>query len=181
METSRFTIERLLRYFPKSSKRCTVLEPSAGKGKLARIIRAERKAKVFCAELNVENAKFLHDELEFTLIARDFLKFPTIQAPKIYRGDYSFNDFAEIRFDYIVAVPPYKDNIDIIHIQKMYDVCKKGGKVISLTLPHWITGFFQVQRDFRKWLQDKNYSIEILPDEDESYLNAPKAIIVINK
>lgn len=182
METSQYTINRILKHLPLSTftdgRKPQVLEPSAGRGKLAKAILLKRDVDVICCELNKNNRDYLAEK-GFRIVGSDFLtrNFNSWSENEVF----GFYVKGRLEFDYVVAVPPYWDNIDCIHIQKMYDVCKKGGKVISLTLPHWITGFFEVQREFRQWLQGKDYSLEILPDEDESYLNAPKAIIVINK
>lgn len=142
-----------------------VLEPSAGKGKLAAELQERLHTKVDCCELNLANRTHLINN-GFNVIGNNFL----------YKCEFLQQDY----YDLVVAVPPYKDNIDTTHIQRMYAVCRKGGSVISLTLPYWITGFFTAQREFRQWLQDKDYRIEILPEE-ESYLSCPKAIIVITK
>lgn len=94
----------------------------------------------------------------------------------VVAGDF-FTYYTNQRYDYVVAVPPYRDNIDVAHIQHMLHCVKKGGKVITLTLPYWATGFHSMQRDFRMWLNNHKYTIEFI--EDESYVACPKAILVI--
>lgn len=163
METSADTITRIIAAIGgKKISGALTLEPSAGQGKLAEVLR-NHGAKVHVCELNIENIDVLINK-GFPHVARDFLE---------YKPD--------LLYDLIVAVPPYKDNIDCFHIQKMYSHLKKGGRLVSLTLPHWITGMFTVQRKFRRFLLAKKYKLELLPDTDESYLSAPKMIIVIDK
>ncbi len=149
---------------PDIDWRSNVLEPSAGNGDLARILRDERACNVTCVEYNDNHIEFLK-HIGFTdAIRADFLLLSTV--------------FGE-EFDHVVAVPPYKDNIDCLHIMHMYKFVKPGGSVISWTLPYWTTGIFKVQREFRAWLLDKDYTIKFV-DED-SYVGCPKALIIINK
>lgn len=165
VETSNFLITLLLHKL-LFDKRGKVLEPSAGDGKLAEALRKTGHT-VECVELNHALAGILQTK-GFTTYNCDFLNENLLLFPP---KDY----------DYVVAVPPYKDNVDCLHIMKMYEHVRTGGRVISLTLPHWTTGFFQVQRDFRKWLSDKKHYMEIIVDEEKSYFDCPKAILVIEK
>lgn len=66
---------------------------------------------------------------------------------------------------------------------KMYTHLDDGGKIISLTSPNWMIGNSDRQIKFRSWLQDKNYKIEILPDNSfmEDDQTVPTCIIVIRK
>ena len=72
----------------------TILEPSAGKGKIARHIPG-----CDCIELNLDNRKYLTDN-GFNLVGDDFLKF-------------------ERDYDVIVANPPFANQQDITHIKHM--------------------------------------------------------------
>lgn len=175
METSQYIISKLLNqipHFPKrvlTNRRLRILEPSAGTGRLARALRSTRDAIVDCCEYNKELAEELKRD-GFHVPVRDFFQFQPNAPDASHLGS---------GYDYVVAVPPYKDNEDTTHIMHMYRHCKPGGKVISLTLPYWTTGIFSVQREFRQWLADKDYRLQFI--EDESYVNCPKAIIIINK
>lgn len=86
---------------------------------------------------------------------------------------------ASASYNVVAAVPPYKDSMDCTHIKHMYDFLVPGGKLISYTLPIWATGGFTIHRDFRGWLHQKDFRIEFL--EDESYVNCPKALLIITK
>jgi hypothetical protein len=66
---------------------------------------------------------------------------------------------------------------------KMYDLVKQGGIVSSIMSPYWMTGNSDLQIEFRQWLGDKNYTIDILPDNTfmESGNTVPTIIIKIKK
>lgn len=55
--------------------------------------------------------------------------------------------------------------------------------MVSLTSPYWITNNESHQIEFREWLEDKNYQLEILPDNSfvEKDKTVPTAIITIKK
>lgn len=164
MNTSDKMIEELLKYVTPNSY---VLEPSAGKGDLALALH-HHGCVVDCIELNKKNYDFLkqvegHNFNE--VFHGDFLKLPIF-----YKEEY----------DYVVAVPPYRDNVDCQHIMSMYDIIKPNGAVITFTLPTWITGMYSNQIEFRKWLLHKNYELKLFPDE-ESYLSCPKMLLIIRK
>lgn len=158
METSK---EMILNLISQVTLGSTVLEPSAGIGKIVAAL-LHKRCKVHACELNASNVEVLKNYPINYLWHGDFLK---VTPYEIY--------------DFVVAVPPYKDNIDCQHIMKMYDCVKKGGKVISYTLPTWITGMYSNQIAFRKWLSDKNFTIKF--HEDKSYVACPKMIITITK
>jgi hypothetical protein len=67
------------------------------------------------------------------------------------------------------------------HIKKMMSHVKYGGSIISLTSPYWLTGNSERQIAFRKWLQNYQYSLEILPDNSfmEDGITVPTCIISI--
>jgi hypothetical protein len=96
-------------------------------------------------------------------------------------------DFFHFKTDkkywYIIAAPNFKDNIDVEHIMKMYTHLDESLKIVSLTSPYWMTGNSERQVKFRNWLQDKNYKIEMLPDNSfmEDGKTVPTCIIVIRK
>ncbi len=144
-----------------------VLEPSAGRGYIA-VELHKKGCKVDCIELNKENYWYLdtmnRNRWFNEVYNKDFLKLEPAFIPK---------------YDYVVAVPPYKDNVDCEHIMHMYDCVKVGGKVISFTLPTWVTGMYSNQIAFRKWLADKKYTIKFF--EDESYVSCPKMLLIIEK
>lgn len=143
-----------------------ILEPSAGSGDLVDgILSKYPTVNVDCIELNKE----LREELlliGYNVIGNDFIK----QIPKPI-------------YDFVIACPTYKNNVDIEHIMHMYNFLKPGGKLISLTYPSWTMQNLNHQRVFRKWLEDKQYSMKMLNDFSfiENYETQPSMIITIYK
>lgn len=116
-------------------------------------------------ELNERNVQILKEK-GHSVVGRDFFHFKT-----------------EKKYWYIIAAPNFRDNIDVEHIMKMYTHLDDAGTIVSLTSPYWMTGTSDRQVKFRNWLQDKNYKIEMLPDNlfMEDGQTVPTSIIVIRK
>jgi len=143
-----------------------ILEPSAGSGDLVEgIYNHNSQSIVHCVELNRELKTELLREGYF-VIHSDFL---AMTPHPIY--------------DYVIACPTYKNNVDVEHIMHMYDFLKPGGTVISLTHPAWTTHNSEKQTFFRIWLEDKTYSMKMLFDNSfvENYETQPSMIITIHK
>lgn len=143
-----------------------ILEPSAGVGNLADCIKAKNNTvNIDCIEVN-ENCCNILKEKGYNTIRYDFLKYNTTKL-----------------YDAIIAAPTFKDNIDIVHIMKMYELLDKNGTLISLTSPYWLTHNETYQIEFRNWLITKNYSLKMLPDFSfiEKYKTVPTAVITIKK
>jgi type I restriction-modification system DNA methylase subunit len=83
----------------------TILEPSAGKGAIAKFIK-----KCNCVELNKDNRKYLVEN-DFNLVWDDFL---------------TFNK----KYDVIIANPPFTKQQDIDHVNHMIELANK--RVISI-------------------------------------------------
>ncbi len=151
----------------------SVLEPSAGEGKIVDAIRAmyPEKKDITCIELNRDKAKVLFAK-GYDGVMADFLE------------TKYFDDFG-LLFDKIVAAPPFKDNVDIRHIVKMHTLLSPNGGscLVSLTSPYWTVNNEVHQRQFRLWLEDKTYEMVMLPDDSfmEKGRTVPTAIIKIWK
>jgi hypothetical protein len=143
-----------------------VLEPSAGKGGLLRFIPGSMK--VSACELNPLCFPFLQTE------------FPTVI---LYEGDFLKVFFTNNSFDRIIANPPFTKNQDIDHIEKMYDLCRVGGRIVSVASRHWQIASTQKETRFREWLDSLDN--EIIPVEAGTFKQSgtmiPSVIIVINK
>ena len=165
METSDQIVDEILKHITVYSY---VLEPSAGRGKLASAMMYYKDCKVDCIELNRDNYNYLvgddntYDRFNL-VINKDFLQVPAVAG-----------------YDHVAMVPPYKDNQDCEHIIHAYKFIKPGGSVVALTLPYWTTGFYSNQVAFRKWLNDKKFEIKFIED-DKSYVACPKMLLVIKK
>ena len=124
-----------------------ILEPSAGSGNLAKGILAKNfTANIDCIELNKEKRELLKKN-GFNVIGSDF-----------------FGTIIEAKYDFVIAAPPFKNNIDLLHIERMYECLKPGGTIISLTFPAWVMQNLPHHKRFRKWLEDKEYTICMLKD-----------------
>lgn len=165
MHTTLKMIKELLSYVPYGS---TVLEPSAGLGDIAKRLVKEKGCIVDCVELNERNALLLSSTILYNKVVHgDFLKVCDTLPKETY--------------DCVIAVPPYKNNVDCEHIMKMYEVVRTGGKVITFTLPMWVSGTYTNQVNFRKWLKDKYVTKIKFFEDKESYVNCPKALLIIQK
>lgn len=143
-----------------------ILEPSAGTGNLARgIIDKFPYALIDCCELNKEMRDFLVRS-GYTVIGEDFMR---LEINPIY--------------DAVIAAPPFKDNVDVEHIMRMYEFLNANGTLVSLTHPAWTLRDGVHQKKFRHWLTDKRYVMRMLPDKSfvENYETQPTMIIQIYK
>lgn len=106
---------------PSSNSR--ILEPSAGHGVLADGIKEKfPTCQIDCVELNQACRQSLQDK-GYNLVGADFFRFEAAQP-----------------YDYIVACPNFRDNVDCKHIMHMYEQLAEGGEIRSLTSPWWLTG-----------------------------------------
>lgn len=142
----------------------SVLEPSAGDGLIIDQIHQNytfQNLDIDCVELNKEKAQACSAK-GYNTFHTDFLEFKT-----------------DKKYDRIIAAPPFKGNVDIIHIQKMYDLLKSKGILVSLTSPYWLTNNENHQVQFRKWLEGKKYWLTMAPDNSfiEKSKTVPTAII----
>ena len=112
-----------------------ILEPSAGRGAIVKAIhRACPEAIVDCYELMPENREILAAVKGARLIGEDFTK------------------AAVMKYDFILANPPFSGNQDIRHVMRMYDCLLKGGTLAAITSRHWQFAQEKVCTDFRTWL-----------------------------
>jgi len=118
-----------------------------------------------CIELNSECKKVLRKK-GLNTIWSDFLTFEP-----------------EFLYDRVIGAPNFRDNIDCAHVMKMYDCVKPCGKLVSIMSPEWMTGNSELQIKFRKWLEDKSYTITMLPDNSymEDGMTVPTILINLEK
>lgn len=143
-----------------------ILEPSAGYGLLADgIMSYNSDINLECVELN-QTCKDVLKQKGYNVVGSDF---------------FLFNPSQE--YDYVIGAPNFRDNIDCKHVMKMYDLLKSKGIISSIMSPYWTTGNSELQIQFRNWLQDKEYSIEMLPDNSfmEEDKTVPTIVIKIRK
>jgi 16S rRNA A1518/A1519 N6-dimethyltransferase RsmA/KsgA/DIM1 with predicted DNA glycosylase/AP lyase activity len=90
-----------------------VLEPSCGDGAIVNFLVQRRYDNITAVELNKDKINIVKE------------KYPDVNC---IHGDFMNIQFTE-KFDLIRAMPPFKDNIDLVHIMKMYDLLKDGGEI----------------------------------------------------
>lgn len=147
----------------------TVLEPSAGDGAIIKAIwRKHGKRLVFGCEAMPQNIKVLQGlGRDVDLISTDFLE-----------------TYPPFLFDKIIANPPFSNNQDIDHIRKMYEVCKPGGRIVSVASTHWLFTEGKKEKKFRDWLKEIGAATHtmIRPNAfKESGTMVATVVIVINK
>ena len=148
-----------------------ILEPSAGEGGLLKPSWESEwlfnNADITCVELNKEKCEILKQhEKQLNVIHADFL-------------NYNFTD----KYDVIIAAPPFNNNVDVDHIQKMFSLLNPNGIIVSLTTPYWMTNNESHQVEFRKWLDGEYHSFKMLPDMTfiEKSKTVPTGILIIKK
>ena len=146
----------------------SILEPSAGEGRIIdRLYQTHSfsNLSIDCIELNREKVAVLQSK-KYNAVQADFLTHPI-----------------EKEYERIIACPPFKKNIDLLHIRKMYHCLKRKGIMVSLTSPYWLTNNEAHQVEFREWLKDKEYYLQMLPDNSfmERGATVPTGVLKILK
>jgi phospholipid N-methyltransferase len=111
----------------------TILEPSAGKGDIAEVIRRENPGnQLVVIEWSLTLVKILRLK-GFDVIEEDFLK---------HEGKY----------DRIIMNPPFEKLEDIDHVQHAYSCIKPGGRVVSIMSEAPFFRSDKKAQEFRTWL-----------------------------
>lgn len=144
-----------------------VLEPSAGEGILLDYIlpKLPNILQVDVIELNSDKVDKLKSK-GYNVIGRDYMN-TKITTP----------------YNLILACPPFRDNVNLEHIQKMYNEVVEGGTILTLCNTQLINDNTEKSIQFRKFLNSVNYSITMLPDNSfiERYKTVPTILIKIKK
>ena len=123
----------------------SVLEPSAGRGALARPARSAG-GDVACVELQERNAAHLVADKFASVIVGDFLGITGLA-----------------RCDRIVMNPPFAGQADIRHVRRAAEYLRPGGRLVSIMSAGIDFRTNALTIDFRKWLADHEGSITRLP------------------
>ncbi|MEF9983734.1 MAG: methyltransferase [Oscillospiraceae bacterium] len=138
----------------------TVLEPSAGIGSVADAIRtATDNIDV------VEQMSSFRELLQlkgYNLVGDDFLQYQT-----------------DKQYDVIVANPPFSDEQN--HVKHMYELLKPGGRLVTITSPHWTFANDKKSVDFRNWVEEQNSYTENLESGTFEMTGVASKILVIDK
>lgn len=132
----------------------TVLEPSAGKGAIAKHLECD------CVELNEENRTYLIEN-KFNLVGDDFLKFNK-------------------RYDVIIGNPPFAKQSDITHVEHMIELASRVISVMSLSV---LFRTNIRTRLFRKTVEQLGGEFIKLPEKSfaKSGTNVNACILHVNK
>ena len=110
-----------------------VLEPSAGKGDMVDVLKANGINNIDCIEI----ASSLKDILKLkgcNLVGSDFLE---------------FNDK---KYDRIIMNPPFENLQDIDHIRHAYNTLKDGGILVSVMCAGIMSNSRKKAEEFREWI-----------------------------
>ena len=138
-----------------------VLEPSAGIGNIADQIKKFTENVDVCEMMN--SYRELLTLKGHNVVGQDFLEYK----------NYNY-------YDAVIMNPPFSDEQN--HIKHAYDLLKYGGKLISITSPHWTFANDKSSKEFRQWFDDLGGEIiEDLESGTFERTGVRTQIIVINK
>jgi len=123
-----------------------VLEPSAGKGSIADVIReTEPKADIDVIEINPTLRNILKEK-GYNVVGDDFMEFT---------GEYNV----------IVMNPPFEKGQDIDHVRHAYELLKPGGKIVAIMSEGPFFRSDKKATEFRDWLDEQDGTSEKLPEK----------------
>lgn len=142
-----------------------VLEPSAGRGAIVdKIIKLVKKVEM--CEFMKQNRDYLEQDKGYELAGEDFLALNT-----------------KLKYDKIIANPPFTKNQDVIHVLKMYEHLKPGGRIVAIMSTSWMTGKQRKQQEFKEFLASlraEAQEIEAGAFKD-SGTGVPTVMVIIDK
>lgn len=152
--------EMLCTYIPENT--FSVLEPSAGQGAIVQAINKIRPDVVvaYCELMELNRKQFIGNA---SFVGDDFLKIDD-----------------SIKYDCIVANPPFAKNQDIDHVRKMAIIARK--RVISIMSTHWQHAQGKKETAFREFISQ--LGAKVIPIEagefKESGTNVPTCIVIFD-
>ncbi len=142
-----------------------VLEPHAGTGNIAKVLRQIPGIKLSVGEFD-EGLRNNLKEKSYNVVSGDFLK---------HNGQY----------DRIIMNPPYSKKQSVAHVKHGYEQLKTGGKLVAI-IPDYV--FSQERfKPFMSWLKESPVGVgseRLNRDEfrnDESTARIKTRILIINK
>jgi Methyltransferase small domain len=145
------------------------LEPSAGQGAIVKAFHRRHPERFMdCIELMDLNRNIL-SKLKGVAILRTEKDFLTADE--------------NIKYDRIIANPPFAKNQDIDHIYKMWKCLKEGGRIVTIASRHWQLSKNKKETAFKDWLKSVNAEIEEIPAGTfkESGTTISSLILIIEK
>jgi predicted RNA methylase len=143
-----------------------VLEPSAGNGNIAEVIR-EAGVEPDTIEISNELGEILKAK-GFNIVGSDFLE-------------------SDQKYDRIVMNPPFGNGMDIDHVKHAYDLLLPGGKVVAIMGEGSFSRGDKKATEFRNWLDSVGGTNEKLDENtftDKSLLattGANARVVIIEK
>lgn len=121
-----------------------ILEPSAGDGALLKALASSfLKAQVTAIELNPQHRDSLK-ALGALVITDDFLKV----------------DFGKIRYDGVIANPPFGNGIDLqAHFEKMWILTKSEGRIVSIVPADFSPDVKYTSHPLQNWGTNKDGTV----------------------
>lgn len=139
-----------------------VLEPSAGEGRIANIIREQHPfSEIVVLDSSRKSCKVLRELGYETVIEGDFL-------------DYSPKE----KFDRVIMNPPFESGLDAKHIRHAYSLLRDSGRLIAIVSQKTLDGIV-----FREWV-DNNKGMWISNPPFTFYANGvdiATVTVVMNK
>lgn len=165
--TPKKLVEKMV-YLADINKKDILLEPSGGQGAIIEVINEKfPEIKVNYFELMPENRIILESKnLNCKFLGEDFLSIDTT-----------------MKFDKIIANPPFTKNQDIEHLMKMYECLNENGVIVCITSCSWYIGNTKKQNEFKQWLKNVNAETEEIEEGTfkESKTNVKTILIKIKK
>jgi phospholipid N-methyltransferase len=120
----------------------TVLEPSAGRGRLMdALIRSDIPHAATAFEIQQDLANRLTEQYKKAhIICGDFLKADPRRVPGIGAG-----------FDAILMNPPFSKGQDVDHIRHAHQFLRHGGRMVAICSPSWTFNRTKKFNEFRAW------------------------------
>lgn len=137
----------------------TVLEPSAGKGSILKVInRLNPDANIFWFELDEENAEFTKS---LNIAISKIMGF-SMQLGYDFMVDFTLDD--DQLFDCVIMNPPFSKQQDIDHVTHALEFLKDGGTLVSVMSPSIKFRTNKKTKEFLDLIGKYDYDIIDLPE-----------------
>jgi len=122
-----------------------VLEPSAGRGRIANVIRENVPGcTLHVCEIWDVNRQYLTGQ-GYEIVGHDFMQMTDA-----------------IRYDRIIMNPPFRKGQDVEHVLHAYNLLKPGGKLVAIMPPSWLN------RDDKRYTSFREFVMERLTHGDKN-------------
>lgn len=161
---------RMMSYLPNLAG-ATVLEPSAGSGRLVRAALLAMAGRVDAVEIDPVLLESLRHEFRSRTV-------------RVHAGDFMGWANPE-QYDFVMMNPPFSRGTDMAHVRKAYGHLKPGGRLVSVMSTHWTFAATAAAQTFRDWKDShgKPAVWEPLPEASfaSSGTRVPTGLLVLDK